>query len=219
MFKVLKIIWNGDFLFLYITAFSRYNWRTINYTDLKCTGWILTYVYFQETDTIINVITSKLSSYPFIIHLHLYPYPQEATLLLTITVSMYGFSRILYGWNHSVYAISRDVGSDLFCVVLRINSLYFSIALYNSYRRNEMGSYITCHCLKSNTDFLDMLIQSTESQLQKSSKIDHFDMVWWSIVQLCQVTWRGPGRVHCGLIFLPLRVRKPDLISRLGKSL
>lgn len=114
MFKVLKIIWNGDFLFLYITAFSRYNWCTINYTDLKCTGWILTYVYFQETDTIISVITSKLSSYPFIIHLHLYPYPQEATLLLTITVSMYGFSRILYGWNHSVYAISRDVGSDLF---------------------------------------------------------------------------------------------------------
>lgn len=48
------------------------------------------------------------------------------------------------------YSVRGDL-PRLFCESL---VSVFIIVLYNSYSRNEIGSYLTCHCLKSNTNFL-----------------------------------------------------------------
>lgn len=95
-------------------------------------------------------------------HVSLCPPPFPRNHCFAYCESRFGFSRISCEWSHSMDAILGDAGCDFFhsgrgdLPGLLYESLFgiLIVVLYNSYGRNEIGSYITCCCLKPNTNFL-----------------------------------------------------------------
>lgn len=153
-------------------------WGIINYTYLKGTiWWVWTYVYSQETITVRNSITFELSFCPFVIYLYLQLHSKETIILLSVTVYMclhfleFHMNGIIH---YKLFWGMCDLAS-ITCVrrlahdIVWINSSYLYIALTNTHRRNEIGSYISCHYPRFSTNFSICLY----SPLRMNHKTDH----------------------------------------------
>lgn len=133
---------------------------------------------FHEAITMISSINIFKTVPIPLYHLSLQAPPFPENHWFAYCASKFGFPGILCEW---IIPCIQFWGMQGLVSFFQWEKICPGYVLYNSYGRNEIGSYLTCHCLKYNTNFY-MFLQSTESKLQKSSKIDYF---WSDLITHC----------------------------------